>query len=283
MSLHGAGNFNGWFILPFIPPCVTALGPWAVGAVAACLSTSNVDLFTQGTTMVSCMLNAILGSCLNTLPASCLNLAGLTGPNLISAIAKCITDLGPFAVGSTLQCLTTDLTTGDASILCMAITLGLPRSSIGGTIGGGVGCPPARACLNPATLPPPCPNILSKNGFDLIPLCLGCITSLGNFAVTAVLNCLSTSAITLLTTGGSVFNCLSNAVKNVCITTLPVSCTNLLGLKGNTLNTATITCLNNMGPFVTTSVLNCVQAATVGDDVVNCLYKFVFGVSLNGT
>lgn len=203
-----------------VPLCVAALGPFAVGDAALCLSTTSIVSTTAGSDIIQCLLNALqlplnpvttttetisvacptasasATPCAVTLPASCLALAGQTGLGVAADTVVCTADLGVFATGNVLSCVATDVitlsVTGDSIISCLLTAL-------------------EASC--PAALPAACQNLENDTGSIAllvdIPLC---VAALGPYAAGSALTCLSTTGLTTSTPGSGIVTCLENAL-----------------------------------------------------------------------
>ncbi|KAI8287250.1 hypothetical protein K4K60_012673 [Colletotrichum sp. SAR11_57] len=110
---------DGLALIPAIPACTAALGAFAVGNAATCLATTAISVTTTGSSIVSCLENALSATCISTLPQACLDLAGDDAVALAVDLPLCVTALGPFATGAALVCTTSGLTNGDSVIQCL--------------------------------------------------------------------------------------------------------------------------------------------------------------------
>ncbi|KAJ4995922.1 hypothetical protein K4K48_009342 [Colletotrichum sp. SAR 10_66] len=110
---------DGLALIPAIPACTAALGAYAVGNAATCLATTAISVTTTGSSIVSCLENALSATCISTLPQACLDLAGDDAVALAVDLPLCVTALGPFATGAALVCTTSGLTNGDSVIQCL--------------------------------------------------------------------------------------------------------------------------------------------------------------------
>ncbi|KAG5953393.1 hypothetical protein E4U57_005465, partial [Claviceps arundinis] len=100
---------------------------------------------------------------------------------------------------------------------------------------------------------------------------LECTTALGPFAddfyVGICLGNIAQGPTNLLA-------CVTNALSNVCITSLPGACTNLLGDSVEQLVTSAPQCALALGPFLVDDAAQCLTGTLVsGDAVVSCLEK----------
>ncbi|KAI8298066.1 hypothetical protein K4K61_012155 [Colletotrichum sp. SAR11_59] len=110
---------DGLALIPAIPACTAALGAYAVGNAATCLATTAISVTTTGSSIVSCLEDALSATCISTLPQACLDLAGDDAVALAVDLPLCVTALGPFATGAALVCTTSGLTNGDSVIQCL--------------------------------------------------------------------------------------------------------------------------------------------------------------------
>ncbi|KAI8225997.1 hypothetical protein K4K55_008714 [Colletotrichum sp. SAR 10_96] len=110
---------DGLALIPAIPACTAALGAFAVGNATTCLATTAISVTTTGSSIVSCLENALSATCISTLPQACLDLAGDDAAALAVDLPLCVTALGPFATGAALVCTTSGLTNGDSVIQCL--------------------------------------------------------------------------------------------------------------------------------------------------------------------
>lgn len=250
------------------------MGPFAdVGKVGECLITTSLGLSSKGKTVVNCLLGAITDQCINTLPSGCAGLEGATGLALVPKIAECTLQLGPFAVGETLTCLTKGLTKGDDIISCLLNALGLSAPSPGG---GGACVPGGQACVK--TLPEPCDALKSFNGLDLLQNLAGCTASLGVLGASAATRCLAPSTILGITKGSNLVSCLLDALSGVCIAALPASCSGLADLDVVQLAANLPKCVADLGPFAVGPALDCLTPSKgSGKDIVQCVTAAVFG------
>ncbi|RBR11066.1 uncharacterized protein FIESC28_09211 [Fusarium coffeatum] len=101
---------NGHHLTPVIDACIVSLGPFANTNIATCL-TATVSQFSIGADIVGCLLNALEGACITSLPEPCtLVSSGIEdphGPDLVASVDLCATALGPFAYGNAAPCLLT--------------------------------------------------------------------------------------------------------------------------------------------------------------------------------
>ncbi|RDA95325.1 hypothetical protein CP533_3555 [Ophiocordyceps camponoti-saundersi (nom. inval.)] len=136
-------NTNGLGLITLILGCQTALGAFNQGGLLACLSITPTAA-TTGQSIVTCLLGALTGTCLNVLPATCISLAGVATISTAAAQA-CATSLGPLGTGAVANCLAAG-GNGNAALLCIQVALGLVggRDSrgnpciVGATGGGGL-------------------------------------------------------------------------------------------------------------------------------------------------
>lgn len=206
------------------------------------------------------------------LPDACTGLAGATGVGLVTKVATCTAQLGPFAVGDTLLCLTKGLTNGDDIIACLLKALSLPD----GSGGGGTCSPSPQACVS--ELPPDCSVISDLVGTAIIPQLTTCVTALGTYAVGAVTTCLDPLKILAGTQGSSVVSCVLDALSGVCIQALPDACSNLISVSQGELTTDIPKCIAALGPFASGGVLDCLSPAPAsGQAAVTCITKALFG------
>ncbi|KAM3468975.1 hypothetical protein MY5147_007430 [Beauveria neobassiana] len=279
------GSLNGLEIIPALVGCTVALGPFAVGNTLSCLATSGITLTTAGTTIVDCLRNALKGECITSLPESCTKLRTETGLALVPEAAKCVVALGPFAVGTTLSCLSTSqittTSTGVGIIDCLETALGL-RSSTSPGGDGTAACtttstPPAPTCQ--VNLPPECSNLRRTNGLALVVEVPICLVALGVFGVGNAAACLATTAITLSTTGVAIVECIENAFKAQCPRELPAACTNLANDNLGELVVDIPLCTVALGPYAAGTALSCLSTSVgSGQTIVQCL-KDAFGIS----
>ncbi|KAF3798787.1 hypothetical protein GCG54_00008243 [Colletotrichum gloeosporioides] len=110
---------DGLALIPAIPACTAALGAFAVGNAATCIATTAISVTTTGSSIVSCLENALSATCISTLPQACLDLAGDDAVALAVDLPLCVTALGPFATGAALVCTTSGLTNGDSVVQCL--------------------------------------------------------------------------------------------------------------------------------------------------------------------
>ncbi|KAM3503603.1 hypothetical protein MY10362_004100 [Beauveria mimosiformis] len=277
-------SLNGLEIIPALVGCTVALGPFAVGNVATCLAESSIKLTTAGSTIVTCLRDALKGECITALPDSCTRLGTETGLALIPDVAKCVVSLGPFAIGTALSCLSTsqitETSTGVGIIDCLETALGL-RSSTSPGGDGAAACtttstPPAPTCE--VNLPPECSNLKLKNGLALVFEVPICLVALGIFGVGNAAACLATSAITLSTTGVAIVECIEDAFKAQCPKELPAACTNLANDNLGELVVDIPVCTVALGPYAAGTALSCLSTSVgSGQTIVQCL-KDAFGI-----
>ncbi|KID68796.1 hypothetical protein MAN_03652, partial [Metarhizium hybridum] len=210
--------------------------------------------------------------CLPQLPDACTGLAGQHGVSLANNVAACTVQLGPFAVGKTSECLKGSFFgggffDGDDVVACLRGTTGLGLST----------CAPAGpACVS--ALPPECDLLGGLNGLDIgLSKLQGCAKAIGSYAGGVAAKCLNPAAIVQTTLGGGVVACLRDALKDVCIPTLPEACFNLITVGGDQLTTQLPQCIDALGPFKSGAVLDCITKPTSGPGVVLCLNKAIFG------
>ncbi|CAH0030171.1 unnamed protein product [Clonostachys rhizophaga] len=273
-------SLTGLALIPAVPLCLAALGPFAVGNVATCLTTSSINLSTAGSDIINCLTTAFEGRCINTLPQECENLKSTTGLALIPDLAICTLKLGPFAVGSALTCLSsssiTDSSTGTGVVSCLETALGL--SSPGSSNGGGDSCTPSTGGQTCVTqLPPTCSGLQNSNGLGLITAIPTCLASLGAYGVGNAAQCLVTTSISVSSVGSDIVNCLLNAFKETCIAELPPACSNLENDDAAKLIVDIPLCVAALGPFAVGGALTCLSTtAESGSSVVDCLKNALF-------
>ncbi|TPX13362.1 uncharacterized protein E0L32_006335 [Thyridium curvatum] len=290
-ACESLSSSSGLALIPLVPLCLAALGPFAVGNVATCLTTDTISVTTAGTTIVSCLNTALSGTCISSLPAACSNLSNENGLALVADVPACVVALGPFAVGEALVCLSTssiaETTTGASIITCLnnalKLTSATPTTSVVPTACPAASSTPSSGCQ--VSLPPNCANLASVSGLDLIvdvPLCL---TALGVYGVGNAAACLATDVITTSTTGGSIINCLNTALEASCPTSLPSACTKLNSDNGSAALLVDIPlCVVALGPFAAGNAAVCLSTTTLtesttGSSIVECLEK-ALGISL---
>ncbi|KAK7223378.1 hypothetical protein V2G26_011381 [Clonostachys chloroleuca] len=268
-------SLKGLALIPAVPLCLAALGPFAVGNVATCLTTSSINISTAGSDIINCLTTAFEGRCINTLPQECENLKSKTGLALVPDLAICTLKLGPFAVGSALTCLSsssiTDSSTGTGVVSCLETALGL--SSPGSSNGGGDSCTPSTGGQTCVTqLPPTCSDLQNSNGLGLITAIPTCLASLGAYGVGNAAQCLVTTSISVSSVGSDIVNCLLNAFKETCIAELPPACSNLENDDAAKLIVDIPLCVAALGPFAVGGALTCLSTtAESGSSVVDCL------------
>ncbi|CAK7222060.1 hypothetical protein SEUCBS140593_004769, partial [Sporothrix eucalyptigena] len=263
--------------------CLTALGPYAVGNVAECLSASNIGLFTAGTTLTSCLTNALSATCITSLPAECTNLATETGAVALAVdIPLCIAELGPFAIGTALTCLSTSnllsTSAGYNVVSCLYTALNLqPYSGQSTTTVVDIPCPASGSTTCDITLPDTCKDLAGQVGLGVAVDAILCTADLGVFAVGNVLSCLATDVITTATTGNSIISCLTTALEDQCPATLPSACAKLSTDVGVVAITADIAlCTLALGPYAVGDALTCLSTtglsdSSLGSGIVSCL------------
>ncbi|CAG9992249.1 unnamed protein product [Clonostachys byssicola] len=268
-------SLKGLALIPAVPLCLAALGPFAVGNVATCLTTSSINISTAGSDITNCLTTAFEGRCINTLPQECENLKSKTGLALVPDLAICTLKLGPFAVGSALTCLSsssiTDSSTGTGVVGCLETALGL--SSPGSSNGGGDSCTPSTGGQTCVTqLPPTCSGLQNSNGLGLITAIPTCLASLGAYGVGNAAQCLVTTSISVSSVGSDIVNCLLNAFKETCIAELPPACSNLANDDAAKLIVDIPLCVAALGPFAVGGALTCLSTtAESGSSIVDCL------------
>lgn len=93
-----------------IDACIVSLGHFANADIATCL-TATISQFSIGADIFVCLLNALEGECITTLPEPCTTISsGIEdprGPDLVMSVDLCATALGPFAYGNAAPCLVT--------------------------------------------------------------------------------------------------------------------------------------------------------------------------------
>lgn len=207
---------TGLALVADIGVCVVELGPFAIGAVAQCLSTTGINAQSQGYTIVACLYEALGLSpdpsptsvvleipcpavasphCDVNLPRDCKGLAGDIGLATAVDAVLCLADLGIYAVGNVAMCLATDVitidTTGDSILTCLAQALD-------------------ETC--PAALPSACLALNSDVGVAELILDIPlCIVALGPYAAGDALVCLSTTGLDDASLGSGIVNCLEGA------------------------------------------------------------------------
>ncbi|KAL6915066.1 hypothetical protein FSST1_012826 [Fusarium sambucinum] len=272
---------NGILLVPVIAACTLALGPFAAGNIATCLATTP-SLFTVGADIAECILTALEGRCITTLPDACTDLEDSNGLALVANVALCATALGPFAAGSAATCLATGAITsstqGTSIVECLRIAFGFDSGT--GTVTGSALCseptttPPDPVC---ATIPEPCSDLADTNGLALIVAIPVCTAALGGFAVGNVATCLGTNLITQNTLGETVVECLEDALSETCITSLPEPCLDLAGNTAAQLVVNLPLCTAALGPFAAGAAATCLTSGlTNGNSVVDCLNDAIF-------
>ncbi|KAG5979061.1 hypothetical protein E4U55_005611 [Claviceps digitariae] len=132
------------------------------------------------------------------------------------------------------------------------------------------------SCLS--QLPSACNTLKNSNGLDLAPLLNTCKAALGGYGTGAVQQCLDSSKIVYGSKGLDVVSCLTGALPNICLTTLPASCTSLTGLSGTTLSTKLPQCITDLGPFANDSAKNCAASNPAsGQEFLNCITISISG------
>ncbi|KND87078.1 hypothetical protein TOPH_08274 [Tolypocladium ophioglossoides CBS 100239] len=228
--------------------------------------------------------------CPKTLPAACSSLETSNGLNLLVTIPLCTVALGTFAVGDTAKCLITSGITfrssGASIVTCLNNALrgncitALPAACVrltgltGANLVTNLGIP-LKACVS--SLPPACASLGAITGTGLIAKLPACVTALGTYATGAVATCLNPANILSTTQGSTIVTCLLDALKGVCITTLPAACTKLATDSAAQLVTDIPLCDVALGPFAAGAAATCLTTSTgLGQDIVNCLTSSLF-------
>ncbi|KAM9883424.1 hypothetical protein VD0002_g1098 [Verticillium dahliae] len=201
---------NGLALVGNIAGCTVALGPFALGSAATCLSTGSITSSTTGASVVECLEIAfgirsgtvtitdpalcatptptpVVPVCAE-VPAPCQDLGNVNGLALVAAIPLCTSALGVFAVGNVATCLGTDL---------------ISQNTLGTTVVGCLEDALQSTCIS--ELPGPCQDLQDNTVVELainLPLCTA---ALGPFAVGNTLTCLTSG----LGNGNSVIECLN--------------------------------------------------------------------------
>ncbi|KAF4817540.1 Aspercryptin biosynthesis cluster-specific transcription regulator atnN [Colletotrichum siamense] len=236
----------------------------------------------QSSTFTGCLVtsSATASACSVSLTDSCAQLSSTNGLALAPVIAACTLELGPYAAGNVLTCLSTTIsltTTGQSIANCVTNAL-------------------AASC--PTTLPEACVNLQTSNGLALLTDIPLCTAALGPFAVGTAATCLATGAISALTQGSSVFECLQvafglapsvvtvtnpalcptqapTATPSVCAT-VPAPCESLSTVDGLALIPAIPACTAALGAFAVGNAATClattaISVTTTGSSIVSCL------------
>ncbi|KAG8419585.1 hypothetical protein J3458_004441 [Metarhizium acridum] len=246
--------------------CTLALGA-LVRDVSQCFVLRPVDLLPPWKKVVSCLQDKIGDICLPRLPDACTGLAGQSGVNLATNVAACTGQLGPFAAGKTLECLKAGFVNGHDVVACLRGTTGLGLPT----------CAPAGpACVS--ALAPDCDLLGGLDGFDIsLSRLEGCAKAIGSYAGGVAEKCLNPLAVVQTTLGGGVVACLGDALKDVCIPTLPDACFDLITVSDGQLTTQLPQCIDALGPFKSGAVLDCITRPASGPGLVLCLNKAIFG------
>lgn len=260
---------DGLELLTTIPLCTVALGTFVVGDTAKCLVMTGITITSKGASIVTCLNNALKSNCITALPAACVALTGLSGANLVSNVATCVTALGPVAVEKVLECTTRGLTTGDDIIACLLTTLGLPSGE-----GSCTPVSPPKACVT--ALPAPCTALGAITGLGLLTELPLCVAALGAYAVGAVTTCLNPANILRTTAGSGIVTCVLTALKGTCITSLPAACAKLATDNAAQLVADIPLCTVALGPFAAGAAAACLTAGGTGQTIVNCLTGALF-------
>ncbi|OAA45626.1 hypothetical protein NOR_03415 [Metarhizium rileyi] len=248
--------------------CTKALGHFGA-SMAGCLVPNLGNLMSPpGPRIVSCMEDLIGGVCVTKLPNACSNLAGQGPVGMVVSLPLCTFQLGPLAVGETLDCLTRGFTKGDDIVSCLRSNLGLPSSGPCSPV------PAVPACVS--ALPPDCDLLKDLNGLTMIPKLAGCTQALGKYAADNVKKCLDPASIVANSLGGGVAQCLNDSLKGLCIPTLPDACLSLVSFNNGQLGTKLPQCMAALGPFNSGKVLTCFQNPASASSVVDCLNSALF-------
>ncbi len=109
---------------------LVALGGFATGNVLTCLATTGLKKLVTGNGVLRCIFSALDAQCPTTLPPACTALSGILDNILLAAaIPACLAELGPYAAGAALTCLSTSgplaLSTGPEVISCLTTAFDL--------------------------------------------------------------------------------------------------------------------------------------------------------------
>ncbi|KAG6015531.1 hypothetical protein E4U54_003391 [Claviceps lovelessii] len=269
-----------------ISACKSALGPFAVGDIADCISLYSISTFSKGSDTVQCLKRTITSACLPSLPTICTELAGESGSVLASKVPLCGQQLGPFAVGKSLDCLISGKTQGDDIISCLWETTGLidparicpvafPQPTVSST-------PTTLTCLS-QQLPSACAILQNSNGLSLKPLVSACQLVLGSYGVDAIAQCLNPVEIVSGSQGLDIVSCLTRTLSKACLTRLPSSCEALGDMSLLSLAMKLPQCVTDLGPFANDGVKTCASSKpNSGQEVLNCITNALAGGSGSG-
>jgi hypothetical protein len=213
-------NANGLELVADVAICAVALGPFAAGSAATCLSTGDITGDTTGTSIVECLeiafglasgSSTVTGlpfcdeptttptptptptpqpACF-TMPEDCAFLGTLTGSVAIGISAPaCRTALGNYNTGTVPSCFTSGVglfTSGTVVTNCL-------NNALSGT------------CIS--TLPAACSSLAGQNTVQLALNLDACNSALGPFGEGDAEDCLSV----LQGSGDAVVSCLNNAL-----------------------------------------------------------------------
>ncbi|KAK2756831.1 UbiD family decarboxylase [Colletotrichum kahawae] len=251
-------------------------------SVSATLPGTPTTQTSQSSTFTGCLVtsSATASACSVSLTDSCAQLSSTNGLALAPVIAACTLELGPYAAGNVLTCLSTTIsltTTGQSIANCVTNAL-------------------EASC--PTTLPDACVNLQTSNGLALLTDIPLCTAALGPFAVGTAATCLATGAISALTQGSSVFECLQvafglapsvvtvtnpalcptqapTATPSVCAT-VPAPCESLSTVDAFALIPAIAACTAALGAFAVGNAATCLATTAIsvtntGSSIVSCL------------
>ena len=223
--------------------CTAALGPFAAGSALTCLSTAGLNANSLGSTVVSCLTNALFGTGSGSLPS--ISLPSISLPSISASVSL------PSVIPSSV-----------IPSICHTTIAAAPS-------------PTASVCFK--SLPAACVLITPLVGNVAInAVKTPCLTSLGPYNNAAAAACFNN--LGLLTSGSTVTSCLTTALTGKCITSLPSDCTSLTSSNGLDLVTKVPACVADLGVFGVTAALDCLSVSnivstTAGYNVVSCLYN----------
>ncbi|KAJ3497634.1 hypothetical protein NLG97_g1760 [Lecanicillium saksenae] len=265
---------NGTALAAAIPDCISSLGIAYTGDAVTCVFKCITD---PSPKIVNCLGNVVLSRCIFALPKECLALAGTTGQAVATQYESCLSALGPFAVRNSANCLIKGVSQGDDVLNCLVTTLGLPGPNK--APGSCDPPPPSKACTTRDNLPKSCRKLAGLKGIASTVAAAQCAASLGPYAFNRFGSCFNVGNISSLD-GDNILSCVIDQLTGLCITTLPPSCSALIGLNPDLAREKVKQCLDDVGPFATDATQKCYDTVPLPDG--RKIYDCLNGVFFNG-